>query len=83
MTVGEWLVENSPAATGSTALEMFRTMDGRIVYLPMSQIDADIIIDEYDVIVQTDLIECDIIVQELEADIIIDVIYADVKIIEE
>lgn len=82
MTVGEWLVENSLAATGSTALEMLRTMDG-IVYLPMSQIDADIIIDEYDVIVQTDLIECDIIVQELEADIIIDVIYADVKIIEE
>ena len=82
MTVGEWLVEHSLAATGSTALEMLRTMDG-IVYLPMSQIDADIIIDEYDVIVQTDLIECDIIVQELEADIIIDVIYADVKIIEE
>jgi hypothetical protein len=82
MTVGEWLVENSLAATGSTALEMLRTIGG-IVYLPMSQIDADIIIDEYDVIVQTDLIECDIIVQELEADIIIDVIYADVKIIEE
>ena len=82
MTVGEWLVENSLAAIGSTALEMLRTIGG-IVYLPMSQIDADIIIDEYDVIVQTDLIECDIIVQELEADIIIDVIYADVKIIEE
>lgn len=82
MTVGEWLVENSLAAPGSTALEMLRTIGG-IVYLPMSQIDADIIIDEYDVIVQTDLIECDIIVQELEADIIIDVIYADVKIIEE
>ena len=82
MTVGEWLVENSLAATGSTALEMLRTIDG-IIYLPISQIDADIIIDEYDVIVQTDLIECDIIVQELEADIIIDVIYADVKIIEE
>ena len=82
MTVGEWLVENSLAATGSTALEMLRTING-IIYLPMSQIDADIIIDEYDVIVQTDLIECDIIVQELEADIIIDVIYADVKIIEE
>jgi hypothetical protein len=82
MTVGEWLVENSLAATGSTALKMLRTIGG-IIYLPMSQIDADIIIDEYDVIVQTDLIECDIIVQELEADIIIDVIYADVKIIEE
>ncbi len=82
MTVGEWLVENSQAASGSTALEMLRTIGG-IIYLPMSQIDADIIIDEYDVIVQTDLIECDIIVQELEADIIIDVIYADVKIIEE
>ena len=82
MTVGEWLVENSLAAPGSTALEMFKAIN-ILIYLPMSQVDADIIIDEYDVIVQTDLIECDIIVQELEADIIIDVIYADVKIIEE
>lgn len=82
MTVGEWLVENSSTTAGGTALELLKAING-VVYLPMSQIDADIVIDHYDAIMQTDLIKCDIIVQELEADIIIDVIYADVKIIEE
>ena len=82
MTVGEWLVENSLAAPGSTALEMLKAIN-ILIYLPMSQVDADIVIDHYDALMQTDWIKCDIIVQELEADIIIDVIYADVKIIEE